>query len=193
MFPKLLILFASQILLFGVSVGMLSASTKSDSDQKDYEKKPNVSLKLKLDKAKYKKDQYIEITVYLENLSSTQSVYVGKELGGLFTILSHHYIELSIKDARGKEVPILKSASAESVSRKAVADILDNHYFLLQPGAIYGLKRHENFSLKPGVYKFQATYKEMEAFRWKKTEIPLLSSPILMNSVLSNEVTIKIY
>lgn len=153
---------------------------------------PDINLILKLDKSKYQVKQPIELITYLENLSLNKPIYIGKELGGFFTILPNHYLELEIKDAKGKDIDLMKSAAAGVSKNEPISEIISKDYFLLDPGSIYGLKRLFMLHLKPGTYKFRVTYNELEARKWRKDELSKVPYPVLITSIRSNIVIIKI-
>ena len=84
-----------------------------------------IKLVIQTPRKTWRAGESIEILAYLENVSQKYAAYyVGRELFSLFSIDPYHYIALSIKDSKNREVPLGRMASAgyelkgESITEK---------------------------------------------------------------------------
>jgi hypothetical protein len=151
----------------------------------------HIKLVLGTSKRRYHRGEPITLVAYLENTSREQAYYVGKDLGGFFSIMPYHQIELVSEDARGREAPIGRMALAPASSKETVSKKLADSYVLLAPGRIYGQSRTDVY-LPSGRWNLTATYREFEARRWSPAELKLISSPVWVKPIKSNTLTITV-
>ena len=153
-----------------------------------------IRLILQTSKKRYRLSESIRITAFLENISDDKYFYVGRDISDLFGSNSLHYIGLSFKDAAGKEVPIGRGAG-DGVWEygTTIREKLERAYIQLNPGMFYGLKEEVELPfLKPGRYRLQATYYEIEAGNWNEAERKSLLFPVWTQEISSNVVMIDI-
>jgi hypothetical protein len=153
-----------------------------------------VGLALRIEKRTIRAGEPIDILVYLENASSSSSYFVGRELGGGFSYVPYHYIELELKDENGKPLEIGRGVAHPLPwpQGTTVADKVAEAYVVLAPGVIYGFKRRGKLLLKPGKYTIVANYREVEAAGWSAKEKQSLEHPIWVSPLTSNKITVTV-
>jgi hypothetical protein len=150
-------------------------------------------MRLVLHSAKriYHAKQPIHVRAYLENTSTDQTFYIGRELGGFCSILSFHFIELRITDERNRRIPTANSAGAAAWREGTTQrEKIRQEYVPLVPKRIYAQNETCEIRLKRGRYRMQAVYHEFEATEWKGTEA--LDFPVWTRTLRSNVVHITV-
>lgn len=177
----------------------------SNSAQRNV-KQLQVRLVLQTSRAVYRIGEPIETVVYLENISSDSSYYVGRRIDGVVIPPSFHGIEFTLSDDTGKKILLPRGAADSSPTtiygingkqmppaRQTIIEKLMHEYVLLGPRAIYGFRREIGEpTLKPGRYHLRAAYYEAEALSWTEDERKGLPFPVVMQTLTSNAVTIII-
>src|SRR5713226_3862397 len=154
---------AKRIFTWIVMVGVLSVLDSASTAAFPGRSVDSNSIRLVLltSQRKYRADQPIPITAYLENVSRDKTYYVGADLGDLFSIQSFHYIELEVVKADGRAVPIGRGAGTSLwKSGTTLAEKLSQEYVQLRPGMILGLRNDRDLRLQPGQYRLKAVYHE---------------------------------
>jgi hypothetical protein len=157
---------------------------------------PAMRLILQSSKSLYRLGEPLKLTSYLENLTGATDhpkwFYVGRSLGGFSLIMPRHFIELSVRDSKGKEVPFGKVAADEGGENETVAELLARAYIILGPGQIYGISDELDLRLQPGQYQLKTTYREFGAQHWPATELQALRLPVWTQQLTSNTLTIVV-
>jgi len=171
----------------------VEAQKPRNDQNKDAVHQTPIQLVIQTPRKTWRAGESIEILAYLENVSQKYAAYyVGRELFSLFSIDPYHYIELSIKDSRNREVPLGRMASAGYDKGESIAEKLHRAYVYLSPGNIYGLKRTIGYKLAPGRYSLTAVYREVQALYWSEQERKALPTPVWTEKLVSNTLIITI-
>ena len=173
-------------------LGITAAQKHQETEDKRNVVQSPIRLILQTPRKNWRANEPIEVLAYLENVSQNKFFYVGRELGSLFSIDPYHYIELSIKDARNRDAPIGRTASAQVFTKESITERLARAYIILDPGNIYGLKDSIDTTLSPGRYRLTAVYREVEALRWSEEERKALKIPVWTERLVSNTITITV-
>jgi hypothetical protein len=168
----------------GIDAGQHN-STQSGTD-------PGVRLVIQTSRREYRAGTSIDIVAYLRN-NADSPYYVGNYLGHLLSILPYHYLELSIYDRKGHDVWVGRGGgSAVEIRGQTPVQKIAEHYTLLWPDGIYGLREMLKLKLHPGRYQLKATYHETEAPRWTEEERASLRFPVWTRMIVSDTINIAI-
>jgi hypothetical protein len=119
-----------------------------------------IRLRCNADKRIYRYGEAIEVTALLENVSDTP-IYVGREIGDLFTTSTDHCLVLSAYASNGKEVWFPRMDAATGWPPNATpSEMVQRSYLILYPRRLYGVRRALPVRLKPGRYRLVARYSE---------------------------------
>lgn len=153
-----------------------------------------IRLVLQTSRRTYRAGERIEVSIYLENMSQDAQFYVGRDIGRLSIRSLLHYLDLSIINERGREIPIPRAAvdHADESPRLTTSEKLARDYVWLGPRTIYGIQTELFEPLRPGQYRLTATYREEEALRWTEAERAALPVPVWTQPLVSDTVMITI-
>jgi len=180
------------LLAFNFVSAIAGAQTQRKTSRRSDVMQAPIRLVLQASKKTVRAGEPVEVIAYLENVSPDKFFYVGNELGNLLIIMPYHYIELSIKDDRNKDVAIGRSAAAQALTNETAAEKLARAYTKLSPGIIHGVKNSDSIVLPLGQYRLTAYYREVEALRWTEDERRTLPIQVWTQPLVSNTIAITV-
>lgn len=183
------------LVLGAASVCAQAAFDKEPSDKHNTSDPGDDGIRLVLQTQKrvYRVGDPLIITCYLENISD-KYYFVANGISAFNVFSYYHVMELSVIDSANKKIkPVrLFADPAPSELVKPVAEKLANNYVQLNPHMIVGFKVYGSIRLKPGRYRYTATYREFEAKRWPASERPLTPVKVWIDPIVSNTVEINV-
>lgn len=190
-------LLIDQVLLLCLVIAGLGELIPTGARQRVVDKnqvqQSSIRLVLQTSKKRYRVDDVIDVSYYLENVSQNDLYYVGRDINKLIGPSLFHPVELSIVDEQGNKLPQPVGAGDTDGRQLTIAEMLAQVYVLLEPGMFYGVQRIPvERASKPGKYRLMLTYREVEALRWTEAERKALSFPIWTQPLVSNTVTITV-
>lgn len=151
-----------------------------------------ICLVLQIPHRTFRDGQPIDALAFLENVSD-KPFYVGIRTAGFFGSVGLHDISLTITDDQNREVQIGHGAGDWIWKpNTSVREKLEQAYTSLAPRMIHGIKDRLTLRLRPGHYRFTATYREIEALRWTEADRSSLPVPVWTQPLTSNTIRITV-